>query len=194
MSWPPFCVNHSKKANYHTIIIFIPKRSLIKAFHFGEGFIKIILEFIIISHLNRKKKKNNCFKHLQMKETAHPTIPPSKKSIPTASLQGHLSLQLRTGLQGWLLRTSSLKEEPSWKPRNEPVGIPQHHSQHRPSSGLSFCIISISFFQKKHGTWWHDVQIISNYAFFSGSWSPWLTWHTFFVSPCHVLWRSWGVV
>lgn len=156
MSWgdPPFWKHYSKKANYHTIIIFIPKRSLIKAFHFGEGFHQ---NYLGIHHhkppkSKKNKKKNNCFKHLQMKETAHPTIPPSKKSIPTASLQGHLSLQLGTGLQGWLLRTSSLKEEPSWKPRNEPVGIPQHHSQHRPSSGLSFCIISISFFQKKHGT------------------------------------------
>lgn len=152
MSWPPFCTSLQKgELPYHHH--FHPQKKLNQSLPFWR---RLHQNYLGIHHhkppKSKKKKKNNCFKHLQMKETAHPTIPPSKKSIPTASLQGHLSLQLGTGLQGWLLRTSSLKEEPSWKPRNEPVGIPRHHSQHRPSSGLSFCIISISFFQKKHGT------------------------------------------
>lgn len=69
MSWgdPPFWKHYSKKANYHTIIIFIPKRSLIKAFHFGEGFHQ---NYLGIHHHKPPKSKKNKKKKTTVSSTS----------------------------------------------------------------------------------------------------------------------------
>ena len=199
MSWgdPPFCVNHSKQANYHTIIMFIPqKEAYSKPSMLAKASSKIILEFIIISPPKIEEKKQQQLFHSTSKwrkqhiQSSHHLNNPSQQPASKAIFRCNWEPGCRAGCWGppvWRKNQVGSQEMNPW-------GIPQHPSQHRPSSGLSFCIISISFFPKKT---WHMMTWCTNYfklCIFSGSWSPWLTWHTFFVSLCHVLWRSGQVV